>query len=103
MAAKTIVEAMAKSNDTKEPQTSAPILSYHLKFDPDSQLYAMKRYHPNSQIAEEGNLHFQGEEQFWVGIHNQYDEQGRITLSETYTLSGKPIEQSNDINYRVLN
>ena len=88
------------SNTTSQLQTEQPIpiLYYHLKFDPDSQLYAMKRYHPNSQIAEEGNLHFQGEEQFWVGIHNQYDEQGRITLSETYTMSGKPIEHTTESN-----
>lgn len=109
MAAKTmvddnnIVEAMAKSNDTKEHQTSAPILSYHLKFDPGSQLYAMKRYHPNRQIAEEGNLLFQGQEHFWVGIHNQYDKQGRLELSETYTMNGEPIEQSSGSNHRVLN
>jgi len=81
-----LTEVTSTGADTatwQQAKQPAPILSYHLKFDPDSQLYAMKRYHPNSQIAEEGNLHFQGEEQFWVGIHNQYDEQGRITLSET--------------------
>ena len=94
---------MARANDAKEPQTSAPILSYHLKFDPDSQLYAMKRYHPNRQIAEEGNLHFRGQEHFWVGIHNQYDKQGRLELSETYTMNGEPIEQSSGSNHRVLN
>ncbi|MGL5469378.1 MAG: toxin-antitoxin system YwqK family antitoxin [Shewanella sp.] len=100
---KLIVEAMARSNDTKEPQSSTLILSYHLKFDPDSQLYAMKRYHPNRKIAEEGNLVFQGQEHFWVGIHNQYDKQGRLELSETYTMSGEPIEQSSGSNHRVLN
>ncbi|MCA1898251.1 MAG: hypothetical protein LDL46_14770, partial [Shewanella putrefaciens] len=78
-------------------------LSYHLKFDDESKLYTLKRYHPNSHIAEEGNLQIRGEEQFWVGIHNQYDEQGRIALSETYTMSGERIEQATNTSAIVLN
>lgn len=78
-------------------------LSYHLKFDDESKLYTLKRYHSNSHIAEEGNLQIRGEEQFWVGIHNQYDEQGRIALSETYTMSGERIEQATNTSAIVLN
>lgn len=63
----------------------------------------MKRYHPNRQIAEEGNLLFQGQEHFWVGIHNQYDKQGQLELSETYTMSGEPIEQTTRSNTIRLN
>jgi len=63
----------------------------------------MKRYHPNSHIAEEGNLQIQGEEQFWVGIHNQYDEQGKLKLSETYTMAGEPIEHTTSTNAILLN
>ncbi len=83
--------------------TEEPILAYHLKFDDESKLYAMKRYHPNRQIAEEGNLQIQGQEQFWVGIHNQYDEQGKLKLSETYTMAGEPIEHSTSTSRIVLN
>ncbi|MCL1088151.1 toxin-antitoxin system YwqK family antitoxin [Shewanella profunda] len=78
-------------------------LSYHLKFDDESKLYTLKRYHPNSHIAEEGNLQIQGQEQFWVGIHNQYDDQGRIALSETYTMNGERIEQATNTSSIVLN
>ena len=83
--------------------TEEPILAYHLKFDDESKLYAMKRYHHNRQIAEEGNLQIQGQEQFWVGIHNQYDEQGKLKLSETYTMAGEPIEHSTSTSRIVLN
>lgn len=98
-------------NTAKQAQTQAaadvdakePILSYHLKFDDESKLYSMKRYHPNSHIAEEGNLQIQGEEQFWVGIHNQYDEQGKLKLSETYTMAGEPIEHTTSTSAILLN
>lgn len=80
--------------ETLATDATAPILSYHLKFDPTSKLYAMKRYHSNSHVAEEGNLRIQEPENFWVGIHNQYDDKGNITLSQGYTMEGELIENS---------
>ncbi|MCI2965428.1 MULTISPECIES: toxin-antitoxin system YwqK family antitoxin [Shewanella] len=93
----------AQTQAAADVDAKEPILSYHLKFDDESKLYSMKRYHPNSHIAEEGNLQIQGEEQFWVGIHNQYDEQGKLKLSETYTMAGEPIEHTTSTNAILLN
>lgn len=84
-------------------QAEAAVLSYQLKYDPASKLYGMKRYHPNGRLAEEGNLNIQGQEKFWVGIHNQYDEQGKLKLSETYTMAGEPIEHTTNSSSIMFN
>ncbi|PIW62015.1 toxin-antitoxin system YwqK family antitoxin [Shewanella sp. CG12_big_fil_rev_8_21_14_0_65_47_15] len=91
------------ANEDGSDQAEAAILSYQLKYDPASKLYGMKRYHPNGRLAEEGNLNIQGQEKFWVGIHNQYDEQGKLKLSETYTMAGEPIEHTTNSSSIMFN
>ncbi|WP_249269578.1 hypothetical protein [Shewanella sp. SACH] len=85
----------AQTQAAADVDAKEPILSYHLKFDDESKLYSMKRYHPNSHIAEEGNLQIQGEEQFWVGIHNQYDEQGKLYSMKRYHPNSHIAEEGN--------